>query len=164
MSDKPKFLFALREDLKDDKRFLPTRATEGSAGWDVSCAFEDHKNRIVNQGEYLMIPLGIRFIAPAGWWLEMKPRSSTFVKKHMHALYGTLDCDYRGWVHFCAKYDDPNTLELKFGERIGQLIPVKLREMVVEQIDNKNFDKYVEEENNARGAGGFGSTDRGVQK
>ena len=161
VDDKPVFRFALREDIKDDKRFLPVRATSGSAGWDVSCAFEDHQDLVVQPGQYLKIPLGIRCIMPPGWWLSVKPRSSSFVKKKLHALYGTADSDFRNFLYFCAKSDNEEPMTLNFGERIGQLIPVKMQEMVVGEVENDTFDYYVNQENNnTRKYGGFGSTSK----
>jgi len=155
----PTFLFALREDLKDNKEVLPIRVTAGSAGWDVSCAFEDHKDLIVHPGQYLKIPLGFRCIAPTGWWLELKSRSSSFTKKKLHALYGTIDQDYRGFCYYCAKYDGDSVMTIKMSEKIGQIIPIKLRHMEIVEINNKDFDYYVEQEhNNERKEGGFGST------
>jgi dUTPase len=155
----PVFKFALREDLKEDKRFLPTRATSKSSGWDVSCAFDDHKSLLVNPGEYLKIPLGFRCIPEKNWWFEMKPRSSTFTKKKMHALYGTVDFDYRNQCYFCCKYDGLEPITLEFGEKIGQIIPVKLQEINVEEISNEDFDKVCLTEENDR-KGGFGSTSK----
>jgi len=155
----PKFSFALREDLKDDKRFLPTRATQKSSGWDVSCAFVDHKQLLIKPGEYVKIPLGIRCIPPKGYWFEMRPRSSTFTKKKMHSLYGVVDFDYRNEAFFCAKYDGDSDLLLEYGEKIGQMIPVKIQEMCVVEIDNKQFDDYCANESNDR-KGGFGSSGR----
>lgn len=159
MSDIAKFKFALREDLKDKKEFLPTRATEKSAGWDVACAWDDHKDQMIMPGDYVKIPLGVRCIPEKGFWLEMKPRSSSFIKKHMHALYGTIDEDYRNQLYFCAKYDGEQPLILTFGEKIGQLIPVKLREMEVQEVSNKEFDDICLSETNNR-VGGFGSTSK----
>lgn len=156
----PKYLFALREDIKDDKRFLPTRATSRSAGWDVACAFENHASYIVLPGEYVKIPLGLRCIPPEGYWLEMRPRSSTFVKKHMHALYGVVDNDYRGFLYFCATYNGPVPLTLEFGEKIGQAVVVKMKEMEISEVSNDKFDELCQQEDNERQERGFGSTDK----
>jgi deoxyuridine 5'-triphosphate nucleotidohydrolase len=156
----PQYRFALREDLKDDKRFLPIRATSRSTGWDVSCAFENGVKRMtIAPGEYVKIPLGIRCLPPEGYWFELKPRSSTFVKKKMHALYGTIDNDYNNFqLYFCAKYDGKEPLEIEFGEKIGQIIPVKVQEMEVIDVANDEFDKMCSEKTGER-KGGFGSTD-----
>lgn len=155
----PEYRFALRDDLKDDKRFLPTRATSQSAGWDVSFAPEDHKPLTIQPGEYVKLPLGIRCIPEKGWWLECKPRSSTFIKKKMHALYGTIDFDYRFQCFFCAEYRGDQPLILEFGEKIAQFIPVKTKEMKTNEISNEEFDLFCAEEENDR-KGGFGSTSK----
>lgn len=165
VSSLPEFKFALRADLEGDKRFLPTRATSKSSGWDVSAAQEDKKPIIIRPGSYVKIPLGFRTIFPAGWWLECEPRSSTFIKKSLHCLTGKLDNDWRGWSMLCAQYIPDvsslgNDLVIEFGEKIGQLIPVKLKEMNVSQISNEEFDKICKEEANERGDKGFGSTSK----
>jgi deoxyuridine 5'-triphosphate nucleotidohydrolase len=164
MNDLPVFKFALREDLVGDERFLPKRATNKSTGYDVSCAFETHKLLVIQPGEYVKIPLGFTCVLPEGYWLFLSPRSSSFTKKHLHALYGIVDSDYRGHMFFCAKFDGNWPITLEFGERIGQLIPFKVQEMVVEQISTKEFQEYVNKENNDRKDGGFGSSDENTKK
>lgn len=157
------FKFALREDLKDDKRFLPQRATPGSAGWDVRCAQEDRKPIILRAGQYAKIPLGFRTIMPKGWWLELRPRSSTMAKKFCHCLYGVLDNDWKSFSCAIIQYiPDINSLGkdlvLNFGDPLCQLIPVKLREMQIKEIDNKTFDEICKSEINLRNQEGFGAT------
>jgi dUTPase len=161
----PEFKFALREYLKDDKRFLPTRATPGSCGWDICAAQENREPIIIRPGKYVKIPLGFRTIFPKGWWLECEPRSSTFIKKSLHCLTGKLDNDWRGWSALCAQYIPDvsslgNDLVIEFGEKIGQLIPVKLQEMNITHISNDEFEKICKEEINERGDKGFGSTSK----
>lgn len=163
---KPSFRFALREDLKDDKRFLPTRATPKSAGYDCRCAQEDRKPIVLRAGQYVKIPLGFRTIIPDGWWLKINPRSSTFVKKSLHCLYGVLDTDWRGFSCLVAQYVPSvnsmgNDLVLEFGEAIGQLIPMRLHEMDVNEISNEAFDELCKNEvDNIRQDKGFGSTSK----
>jgi dUTPase len=160
----PSYKFALREDIQNNKEFLPTRGTPDSTGWDVRCAQEDRKPIIVRPGYYVKVPLGIRVISPKGWWLELKPRSSTFAKKALHCLYGTIDTDYRGNMVLAAQYIPDirsmgSDLILEFGEAVGQLVPVELKHMVVEEVSNQQFeDMCSKETDNKRGAGGFGST------
>lgn len=173
MSDIPVYKFAVRPDLvKSDISFLPTRATPLSAGWDVRAAIKEVGNKlIIKPGQYVKIPLGFRTFCPDGWWYELKPRSSTFGKKSLHSLYGTIDEDYEGELIFAAQYRPdkdydyietiltPRNLIIEFGEAIGQIIPVKRQEMIVESISNEEYDRLCAERNAQRGAGGFGSTD-----
>lgn len=159
----PVFKFALRSDLEGDKRFLPKRATSKASGWDVFAAPENKKSIILRAGQYAKIPLGFRVIPPEGYWLELRPRSSTFTKKFLHCLYGVIDFDYRGFLFLPVMYQAAlsalgKDLEIKYGEAMGQIIPIKLREMLVEEVSNDTYDKMCDEEINERGAGGFGST------
>lgn len=163
MLEIPTFKFALREDLKNNKEFLPQRATPGAAGWDVRCAQEDKKPIILRAGQYAKIPLGFRAIMPEGWWLELRPRSSTFAKKFCNCLYGVLDSDWRGMNQIALQYiPDINSLGkdlvLNFGEPIGQLIPVKIRNMEIQEISNEEFNDFCSKEVNFRNQEGFGAT------
>ncbi len=187
MNEIPTFKFAIREDLQDTGLlFLPTRATPKSTGWDVKAAFEDRKTLIVNIGEHVKIPLGFRTFAPEGWWYELKPRSSTFGKKKLHSLYGTIDEDYEGQLIFACQYlpsmiidptclkqnhryytfgpffisEEEKSLSIEFGEPIGQIIPVVRQEMITLSISNKEYDQECKERAAIRGVGGFGSTDK----
>ena len=161
----PIFKFAVREDLFDvENLFLPSRAEPFASGWDVAAAFKDRKSIFLRTGQYIKIPLGIRGFLPAGWWYELKPRSSSFAKKNLHALYGTIDNTFENELVFAAQYIPDSTvslggeLEIKFGEKIGQIIPVKLQEMKVEKISNEEYNRLCQNRNGVRGVGGFGSS------
>jgi deoxyuridine 5'-triphosphate nucleotidohydrolase len=155
--EKPIFKFTLQDNL--DASFLPTRATLKSSGWDVRSA----ETIFLHAGEYIKINLGIKAFCPDGWWLELKPRSSTFTKKQLHALYGTIDEDYEGNLMFACKFspevtDTVKTLIIHKGDAIGQLLPVKRQEMIVEQVSLQEYERLCMERKAERGAGGFGST------
>jgi dUTPase len=155
----PEFKFALNDGLTSD--FLPMRANDTDTGWDVKAS----KDYIIHKNHYVKIELGFRVFAPQGWWLELRPRSSTFAKKQLHALYGVIDEGYEGQCLFACQYIEdwtvaqPNQIVIKKGDAIGQLIPVRRKKMIVTAVTNEEFDKLCQERNLARGAGGFGSTD-----
>jgi dUTPase len=173
--EKPIFKFAVREDLKDvESTFIPKRAEEFATGWDVKAAFNDRKSIKLYPTEKAKIPLGFRAFCPAGWWYEVKPRSSSFAKKSLHCLYGTIDETYENELVFACQYipqminyynntfDITDHLIINFGDAIGQIIPVKRKEIVVESVSNEELDKLFENRkqqlNTTRGIGGFGST------
>lgn len=184
----PIFKFALREDLKEDKIFLPKRAEEKASGWDVRAAMEDRKPLIIEPFQYAKIPLGIRGFCPDGWWYEMKPRSSSFSKKNLHSLYGTIDETYSGQLIYACQYipeikfetdscykpeSSWNSISIKsktyatndnlvinFGDAIAQIIPIRRQEMQVLESSNEEYDSDCAKRNAARGAGGWGSTDK----
>lgn len=163
MEEIPNFKFALREDLKEDIRFLPTRAEPFATGWDVKAAQSNKQDLIIRPGQYFKIPLGFRSFIPDGWWFHLHPRSSSFAKKHMHCLVGTVDNHFSLEVLFAGQYvPDINSmghdLVIKFGEAIGQIIPIKRIEMNVEGISNEEFNKLCLDRGAIRN-GGFGSSD-----
>ena len=159
----PVFKFAMRSDLNsEDAHFLaPARGSSHATGWDVRAAWSTHQMRTIQPGEYVKIPLGFRVFAPPGWWLELRPRSSTFGKKHLHALYGVIDEDYEGEnVFACHLPKSELPLHVEYGEAIGQIIPVRRQEMKVELVSEEEYKHLVTERAFGRGEGGFGSTDK----
>lgn len=167
--ENPTFQFALREDLKDDKRFLPTRAEPLATGWDVRAAMPDGNPLFISPNEYVKIPLGVRAFCPSGWWYRLVPRSSSFTKKYLHALYGTIDEAYPEELVFAAHYlpnprwekgaNLPYSLKIEFGEAIAQIIPVRRQEMNIQEVSNVDIDKIYNERKAVR-TGGFGSTSK----
>ena len=179
MTYTPIFKFAIREDLQDcTSLFMPKRATLCATGWDVRAAFPDRAPVTIEAGQTIKIPLGFRTFCPEGWWFELKPRSSTFAKKNLHCLYGTIDQDYQGELILAAQYipnvpfsdyesvnlglisipKDKHTITIEWSEALGQIIPIKRQEMIVEEISNSKFDSLCQLRGAERGAGGFGST------
>lgn len=177
MSDLPIFKFALREDLKNEKRFLPKQGEPKATGWDVRAAQPNREPLHVRPLEYIKIPLGFRAFCPEGWWYELKPRSSSFAKKSLHALYGTVDETYENELVFACQYIphfgkfgglvsewavtdyiNTNSLDIEFGEAIGQIVPVKRKIMIVDEVSNEEYDALCKTRNAERGIGGFGST------
>jgi len=157
----PVFRFAIREDLINSNfNFLPTKAHVEDTGWDVRAA----EKFVLRAGQYAKIPLGFRIFAPSGWWIECRPRSSTFGKKQLHCLYGVIDEGYEGECFFVCQYIPDisamgQDLVINFGDAIGQFIPVRRQEMVVQEITNKDYDSSCKARNAKRGIGALGSTD-----
>ncbi len=173
----PEFFFSLDDGL--DESFLPKQSTEQDTGWDVQAA----QTLIIRPTEKVLIPLGLRCFAPPGYWLELRPRSSTFGKKNLHALYGVIDEGYEGQIYFACQWIPSitdtqsemllsskdalpialasylsQTLTIEKGERIGQLVPVRRQGMNVSSVSAEEFKKLCEDRGQTRGAGGFGST------
>ncbi len=160
----PTFKFAIRKNLETNEnsdQFLPTRSDPEATGWDVRCA--EPNGVLLRPSEYAKIRLGFRTFPPKGWWFELKPRSSTHAKKHLHCLYGTIDETFDLELLFSCQYlpENPsiltNPIEIEYGEKIGQIIPVKRQEMNVQRVTNEEFDKLCLYRN-AQRKGGFGST------
>jgi len=165
----PTFKFA----LMDDAQFLPSREHDTDTGWDVRAAEEF----TLKPFDHALIPLGFQMLVPQGWWLELRPRSSSHAKKNLHCLYGVIDEGYREQCYLSAQYIPPmhlisvppdNYLKMEYGynipelviergERIGQVIPVRRQEMIVEEVSGAEFRRLSKERAGNRG-GGLGST------
>lgn len=173
----PEFKFVLNDGL--EKTFLPTQANETDTGWDVRCA--QPNGVLLKPFDHALIPLGFRVMAPSGWWLELRPRSSSHAKKHLNCLYGVIDESYEGQVYLSCQYIPPLVydatspsgylerrltvlrrnmdLYIKHEEKIGQLVPALRQNMLVTEITTEEYDKLSMERQANRGTGGFGSTD-----
>jgi dUTP pyrophosphatase len=157
MNETPTFKFALLEGLSE--QFLPTKAHPNDTGWDVKAA----ETFTLYAGQYVKIPLGFRMFAPLGFWVELRPRSSSFAKKQLHCLYGVIDEGYENQLILAAQFIPGNSargqyLEIKAGDAVGQIIPIRRQEMLVEQVSNEEYEKLTQERKGSRGTGGFGST------
>ena len=83
----PTYKFALSQELVGacegtefkPEDFLPTRSEPEASGWDVRCAHPEGLE--LRDCCYFKIPLGFRSFCPPGWWAELNPRSSSFIKK-----------------------------------------------------------------------------------
>lgn len=159
----PEFLFALREDLKDNTEFLPTKAEELSSGYDVRAAQIDRKDLILKPGQYFKLQLGFKSFCPPGWYYLLHPRSSSFVKKYMHNLVGIIDESWEHETLIAGQYIPDSSsmgkeLIIKFGDRIGQIIPTKRQDMEIKLVTNEEYNDLCRKRNSLR-KGGFGSTD-----
>ena len=129
---------------------LPGYATESAAGLDVRAA--NAEPIVLAPLGRAVVPTGLFLEIPAGYEVQVRPRSGLAAKKGITVLNapGTIDADYRGevCVILVNLSDTPFTIER--GERIAQL--VLARHEVIEWEETERL------EESARGEGGFGST------
>ena len=129
---------------------LPEYATEFSAGLDVRAANDDPI--VLKPLGRAMVPTGLYLEIPAGYEVQVRPRSGLAVKKGITVLNapGPIDADYRGevCVILANMSDEPFVIEK--GERVAQLVLARH-----ERVEWEETDALAESE---RGAGGFGST------
>ena len=129
---------------------LPAYATPFSAGLDVRA--DNAEPIVLPPLGRAMIPTGLYLEIPAGYEVQVRPRSGLAAKKGVTVLNapGTIDADYRGevCVILVNLSNEPFTVER--GERIAQL--VLARHEVIEWAETDTL------ADSARGEGGFGST------
>lgn len=132
---------------------LPRYATVGAAGLDLLAALDNPKT--LWPGERALIPTGLCVAIPAGFEMQIRPRSGLAYKHGIAVLNspGTIDSDYRGEINVLLfNADAYREFEIERGMRIAQAVlapVVRLEWREVADLDETQ-----------RGAGGFGSTGR----
>lgn len=129
---------------------LPEYASAGAAGADV-CSAEPGPVTLA-PGQRMAVATGLEVEIPAGWELQVRPRSGLAWRKGLTVINapGTIDSDYRGEVKVLLVNLGAESVTIARGDRVAQLVlaPVIRAEFVeADQLSATD-----------RGAGGFGST------
>ena len=143
------------EEGADRTLGLPAYETAGAAGADLRANFLDRGSVMLEPGARALVPTGLRLAVPAGYEVQIRPRSGLALK---HGITlpnspGTIDSDYRGPLGVILLNAGGEPFEVEHGARIAQMVVapvVQVRFELVERLDDT-----------ARGAGGFGSTGLG---
>lgn len=125
---------------------LPRRQSEYAAGYDL------HSVETVKlyPGQRQAIRTGIAVALPEGTAGFLWPRSGMAVKQGADRLAGLVDADYRGEVLVALINHGLADIDIKSGDRIGQ--------MVVSPVLTPEPEWAEELPDTVRGEGGFGSS------
>lgn len=131
---------------------LPTHATTGSAGLDLRAALEEPVT--LEPLDRALIPTGLYFAIPAGYEVQIRPRSGLAMKHGITVLNtpGTIDSDYRGEIRVALINLSREPFTIEPGERICQMVLSRYEQ--VEWVETDQLD------DTDRGEGGFGHTGR----
>jgi dUTP pyrophosphatase len=129
---------------------LPRYETPLSAGMDVRANLDEPI--VLKPLARALIPTGLFVELPAGYEMQVRPRSGLAAKYGLTVLNapGTIDADYRGEVKVILANLSSEEFTINDGERIAQL--------VVAQHAQVEWEAAEELSDTSRGAGGFGST------
>ncbi len=123
----------------------PARATEHSAGYDVSAYLTGRTVRVfldgvqterpaeqrdgtwvlvLHPGERALVPMGFRMRLPAGIEAQVRPRSGTSLKTDIVIANapGTIDADYPDECCTPVRHGGTRELVITHGERIAQMV------------------------------------------
>jgi dUTP pyrophosphatase len=130
---------------------LPSYATPGSAGLDLSAAIP--KSIELRAGERMKMPTGIQIEIPERYQGQVVPRSGLAAKAGISLTncVGTIDSDYRGEVIVLLINHGTESYTFEPGERVAQLVVMPIPYVEVEEVEELAVSEV-------RGAGGFGST------
>lgn len=126
----------------------PKYATNGDAGADL-VASEDAS---LMSGGTALVPTGIAVAIPKGYVGLVHPRSGLAAKKKVTVLNapGTIDAGYRGEVKVILINHGDEHVDIRKGDRIAQL--------VIQKVEEADWNIVDELPDSVRGEGGFGST------
>lgn len=136
--------------LYDDSR-MPMKGSEEAAGWDLYAHLPDGPITLWQGRSPQKVSVGIATEIPQGYYAQIRGRSG-LASQGLMVFDGTVDSDYRGeWfvVARCVGYD---SMEIKDGDRIAQMVITPLPWTVLEFTNELTP--------SARGENGYGSTGR----
>ena len=135
-----------------DDAIIPIYAKPGDAGADLVAV----ESVVLDPGGgRALISTGVAVAIPEGFAGFVQPRSGLALKHGITCLNtpGLIDSGYRGELKVLLINTDPNeTFEINKGERIAQL--------VIQKVEECNFQEVEELPDSERGETGFGSSGR----
>jgi len=132
----------------EDGAHLPTYATEGAAGVDLSA----NVSGVIKKGEVKLVTTGIYIEIPYGYEAQVRPRSGLALKHGITVLNspGTIDSDYRGEIGIILVNFGDKDFYYNKGDRLAQV--------VFNKVVKAEFIVSDKLETTKRGEGGFGHT------
>jgi dUTP pyrophosphatase len=129
---------------------LPQYATDGASGMDVRAALNFPLT--LQPLERTLVPTGLFVEIPAGYEIQVRPRSGLAIKHGITCLNtpGTIDSDYRGEIKIILINLSAVEQVINPGDRIAQMIVQKVERAELERVE------FLHE--TARADGGFGHT------
>lgn len=129
---------------------LPQYSTPLSAGMDVRA--DNDEPIVLEPLQRALVPTGLYLEIPAGYEVQVRPRSGLAAKKGLTVLNspGTIDADYRGEVKVILVNLSSEPFTVTKGERIAQLVLAKHETIEWEEVEELS--------ESLRAEGGFGST------
>jgi dUTP pyrophosphatase len=136
----------------DQSLGLPSCETAGAAGADLRANLPDQSAVTLAPLARALVPTGLRLAIPAGFEVQVRPRSGLALKHGVTLANapGTIDSDYRGPLGVILINLGDMEFTVTHGMRIAQ--------MVVAPVAQADFEVVQSFDVTLRGTGGFGST------
>ena len=137
-----------------DKAYLPTRANEADAGYDMYSA----EDMIIPSGGHKLVKTDICVRLPdppmegMSVYGKISSRSGLALKHGINIGAGVVDKNYTGSLGVVMFNHGREDFEVKVGDRIAQLVVELILTPGVEEVDSISMDKTE------RGGKGFGSS------
>ncbi|MBS6609995.1 MULTISPECIES: dUTP diphosphatase [Peptoniphilus] len=136
--------------INKSKHPLPEYETSGSSGMDLRANLDDEL--IIEPFDRVLVPTGLFLEFEKGYEAQVRARSGLALKKGLGLPngIGTIDSDYRGELKIILINMSKETVVIKDGERIAQLVFMKIEIPEIQEVEKIN--------NTKRSDGGFGHT------
>lgn len=132
----------------EDEAFIPVYTSLLAAGADLKAFIKE--TYILQPGSSCLIPTGIKVEIPAGYEIQVRPRSGLALKHQVTVLNtpGTIDADYRGEIGVILINHGKAPFEVLPGMRIAQAVLAK--------VETAHYVLESALQATIRGEGGFG--------
>ena len=136
--------------VNHSKHTLPEYQTPLSAGLDIRANIKESVT--LAPLERAIVPTGLYVELPAGYEMQIRPRSGLAAKHGITVLNspGTIDADYRGEIKVILVNLSNEPFAIEGGERIAQMVVARHEQVEWVSVEELGTTK--------RGEGGFGST------
>ena len=129
---------------------LPSYQTDDSAAVDLHAALTSTLE--LQPGAIELVPTGLAIAVPPGYEAQVRPRSGLALKHGVSLpnTPATIDADYRGEIKVLLINHGTESVTLRRGMRIAQMLVAPVPRILWEEVD--------ELPETGRGPGGFGHT------
>lgn len=129
--------------------------SKGNAGIDLRVLTQNGEDKVeILPNETYIFNTGIKMNIPEGYYIEVVPRSSTGIKKHLRLMNtcGILDSSWKGETLVAMHNFGKVPVVVENNERLCQMIIHKVNYLKIVEVDDVGTSD--------RGEKGFGSTGR----
>lgn len=129
--------------------------SKGNAGIDLRVLTQNGEEEVeILPNETYTFNTGIKMDIPDGYYIEIVPRSSTGIKKHLRLMNtcGILDSSWKGETLVAIHNFGKDPVKVSNNERLCQMIVHKVHDITIKEVEDVGTSE--------RGEKGFGSTGR----
>lgn len=121
----------------------------GDVGYDLGAAIHEDLISLSPHG-FIDVPTYIKIELPDGYWGDIRSRSSTFAKRRLIVMPGTIDNTYRGMLSVFIYNPNSTHVAIHRGDFLAQLVLVPIMTPLLCKVDSISPTE--------RGEKGFGSS------
>lgn len=150
LAQNPRERIGVKIQLINEDAKLPEYAHDSDAGADIFAVEET----VIPPHQTAIIKTGIKVAIPAGYEIQIRPRSGLSFKTPLRIANapGTIDANYRGEVGVIMTNTGNLTQTIAKHDKIAQMVIAPVPMIIWETVDSLD--------ETDRGEGGFGSTDK----